>query len=141
MDGLKWKTLFKMDDLGVPLFLETPIYIPGNPKGSLVLIGKDLLLEAKQRTNGFQIYCIFVKTSWKPTHIPFPLGTFESMMFRTSRLVGYVIVPLGAYGFKTADGSGAKSNSKNYCSSLLLNRQVHISFAPPKLNSECTSEK
>ena len=26
MDGLQWKTLFKMDDLGVPLFLETPIY-------------------------------------------------------------------------------------------------------------------
>ena len=27
MDGLWWKTLIKMDDLGVPLFLETPIYV------------------------------------------------------------------------------------------------------------------
>ena len=25
MDGLEWKTLLKWDDLGVPLFLETPI--------------------------------------------------------------------------------------------------------------------
>ena len=25
MDGLLWKTLLKMDDLGVPLFLETPL--------------------------------------------------------------------------------------------------------------------
>ena len=25
MDGLKWKTLLKMDDLGVPPFKETPI--------------------------------------------------------------------------------------------------------------------
>ena len=31
------------------------IYIPGTQM-SLVLIGKDLLLEAKQRTNGFQVY-------------------------------------------------------------------------------------
>ena len=30
------------------------IYIPGTQM-SLVLIGKDLLLEAKQRTNGFQV--------------------------------------------------------------------------------------
>ena len=27
MDGLWWKPLIKMDDLGVPLFLETPIYV------------------------------------------------------------------------------------------------------------------
>ena len=27
MDGLQWKTLLKMEDLGLPLFLETPIYI------------------------------------------------------------------------------------------------------------------
>ena len=26
MDGLEWKTLLKMDDLGVPLFSETSIY-------------------------------------------------------------------------------------------------------------------
>ena len=27
MDSLQWKTLlYKMEDLGVPLFLETPIY-------------------------------------------------------------------------------------------------------------------
>ncbi len=26
MDGLQWKTLLKWDDLGVPLFLETPIW-------------------------------------------------------------------------------------------------------------------
>ena len=26
MDGLQWKTLLKMDDLGVPPFKETPIY-------------------------------------------------------------------------------------------------------------------
>ena len=25
MDGLQWKTLLKMDDLGVPLFLQTSI--------------------------------------------------------------------------------------------------------------------
>ena len=31
------------------------IYIPGTQM-SLVLIGKDLVLEAKQRTNGFQVY-------------------------------------------------------------------------------------
>ena len=27
MDGLEWKTPIKMDDLGVPLFLETPICV------------------------------------------------------------------------------------------------------------------
>ena len=26
MDSLSWKSPIKMDDLGVPLFLETPIY-------------------------------------------------------------------------------------------------------------------
>ena len=26
MDGLYWKTLILMDDLGVPLFLETPLW-------------------------------------------------------------------------------------------------------------------
>ena len=26
MDGLEWKTLLNMDDLGVPLFSETSIY-------------------------------------------------------------------------------------------------------------------
>ena len=26
MDGLFWKTLLKWDDLGVPLFLETPVW-------------------------------------------------------------------------------------------------------------------
>ena len=31
------------------------IYIPGTQM-SLVLIGKDLALEGKQRTNGFQVY-------------------------------------------------------------------------------------
>ena len=25
MDGLYWKTLLKWDDLGIPLFLETPV--------------------------------------------------------------------------------------------------------------------
>ena len=30
---------------------------------SLVLIGKDLLLEAKQRTNGFQVYNIYIYIS------------------------------------------------------------------------------
>ena len=29
---------------------------------SLVLIGKDLLLEAKQRTNGFQVYIYIYKS-------------------------------------------------------------------------------
>ena len=27
MDGFTWNTLFKIDDLRVPLFLETPIYV------------------------------------------------------------------------------------------------------------------
>ena len=27
MDGLEWKTLLKMDDLGVPPFKETPISV------------------------------------------------------------------------------------------------------------------
>ena len=31
MDGLQWKTLLKTDDLGVPLFLETPISEQVNP--------------------------------------------------------------------------------------------------------------
>ena len=35
------------------------IYIPGTQM-SLVLIGKDLLLEAKQRTNGFQVYTFVI---------------------------------------------------------------------------------
>ena len=32
---------------------------------SLVLIGKDLLLEAKQRTNGFQVYIYIYKYKYK----------------------------------------------------------------------------
>ena len=35
------------------------IYIPGTQM-SLVLIGKDILLEAKQRTNGFQVYTFVI---------------------------------------------------------------------------------
>jgi len=35
------------------------IYYTWNPKKSLVLIGKDLVLEAKQRTTGFQVYTYF----------------------------------------------------------------------------------
>ena len=37
------------------MFKYSYIYTPGT-QTSLVLIGKDLLLEAKQRTNGFQAY-------------------------------------------------------------------------------------
>ena len=32
MNGLQWKTLLKMDDLGVPLFLETSICKDSNQK-------------------------------------------------------------------------------------------------------------
>ena len=45
------------------MILESPhimyLYIPGTQM-SLVLIGKDLLLEAKQRTNGFQVYILLI---------------------------------------------------------------------------------
>ena len=71
-------------------------------------------------------WCTLLETNMPPTGRN--LGVHD---FSLSRLVGYVIVPLKD-GFKTADGSSAKSNSKNYCSSLLLNRQVHIILLHPR---------
>ena len=64
--GKTWKWKRKQGYSAHPSFLKEivveGIYIPRTPM-SLVLIGKDHLLEAKHRTNGFQVYiCIFIYT-------------------------------------------------------------------------------
>ena len=51
---LSYQKIKRYSQLFVWVSLTGELYIPGTQK-SLVLVGKDLLLEAKQRTNGFQV--------------------------------------------------------------------------------------
>ena len=83
MDGLQWKILeisMKMDDLGVPLFQETPIfrYVWGIPVMSLRPETDKSLLKSRQR-RGWQLALAMKQLAGLPHDVAQHGSTWQSI--------------------------------------------------------------